>query len=213
MCGDPTGRCRNSMARPGAHAQAQKREWRKWRAQAVMSGALGGPPPPDYADWQQGPFDGWGGDGGTGSEEPRASSQPPAVAPAAATPEGPHSQATRADTTSGVPAVGPHGWRVAEDVDAELAAATEEPGQGEEVDRGGAASGNPAGEPVQGEVLHGIESLTALLKGPVLQAMREVRWEDQLEDPQARDVVRDLIKFVWSEHGSGVSSTTATGSQ
>ena len=37
--------------------------------------------------------------------------------------------------------------------------------------------------------------------------------EDQLEDPRAREVVRDLIKFVWSEHGSGVSSTTATGSQ
>ena len=103
-------------------------------------------------------------------------------------------------SSAGAPAAGPHGWRLLPE--SELAAATppEAGAEGRASASAQAASGasEPAAEPAP---LEGIPALTAALLGPVRQSLRQVRWEDTLYDPAARAVVRDLIRFVWGQHG------------
>ena len=155
-----------------------------WAAQAAASGAAHAPA---ETPWFYDP----------------TSSQPPAVSGQGAE-DGSEISFNVSASSGGAPPGGAHAWRVpaaselaaVTPADAGAAAASAAPAGAS------AAAQEPAAEPATGE---GIAALTAALLGPVRRAMRQVHWGDTLEDPDARDVVQDLIQFVWGRRGTGGS--------
>ena len=201
ICGDQSGQCRNSNMRPGADHRAQKKVYRKIRARAYQDGTLTGAPPPapGYAGGGAAASSSWGG-GAAGSAASAESSQPPSsLASDTGATDGSDTTLSFGATTPGVPGSGHHGWRL-QQVD-ELAAAADAQAAEEDVESD-VFPQNPAA-PAQQEIVpaEGIDRLTDLLVGPVAEALQSARWGVQLTNPRAREVVMNLIRYVWSEHG------------
>ena len=182
---------------------------RKLRSQAAQAGTLGSFSP-GAAPW--GARGGYGAAGQAGAAAASSgcaapvSSQPPSEASVgsdAAATDGSGSQVSFAGP-AGAFRPGPHAWNLPGV--AELAADAQEA----EVLPFDASGGEPPAAqpdreptPVQ---LEGIDALTAFLVGPVRNSLMGGGWGDQLTDPSARAVVRDLMRFVWSEHGTAFAA-------